>query len=54
MWTAFAYNKALIKNHFRFPSSPYNGTYRIWDETFESYSNLASWIDNRSIAIWIK
>lgn len=54
LWTAYWYNKSIIKNLFRFPSNPYNGTYKMWEETFMSISNNASWQDGRSISIWIK
>ena len=53
MWTVFTRTKHN-EQYLYFPSTPYNGTYKIWDETFESISAYAYWTDDRSIAIWIK
>jgi len=54
MWTAFPYSKTNINKYLWFSASPYNTTYRIWDETFTPISSYVDWNDDRSIAIWIK
>jgi hypothetical protein len=54
MWTAFSYSKTNINKYLWFSASPYNTTYRIWDETFTPISSYVDWNDDRSIAIWIK
>jgi prepilin-type N-terminal cleavage/methylation domain-containing protein len=54
MWTAFSWNKSNISKYLWFPSTPYNSTYKIWDETFSWFWSNTHWTDNRSIAIWIK
>jgi len=54
MWTSFPWNKSNVSKYLWFPSTPYNSTYRVWDETFESISAYAYWTDDRSISIWIK
>jgi hypothetical protein len=54
MWTAFSWNKSNVSKYLWFPSTPFNSTYKIWDETFAAISAYVDWTDDRSIAIWIK
>lgn len=52
-WSAWwdSVHNEVKNNYLRFPMSPYDGTWRLWNETFES---SYTWTDWRSISIWVK
>ena len=52
-WTAF-WHDTSVSNLLRFPSTPYNWTYVIWNETFPHIPRHIAWNDWREIMIWLK
>lgn len=51
MTYASFYHSDMKNNYLWFPQDPYNGTWRVWSETFASES---TWTDGRSISIWLR